>query len=169
MATTIQANKSLINIVLVAAACFPLSAMALSNCGQGDIKVGSKTVGKASLWMADCQQAWQQQDVRLVFNYSAAIPAWAFKKAANVILKRNLPKEMWQAHQKTFDQITQQYQPIKAGDVYQLDYQAAGKTLALNFNGQLQGRVQGDIVQQYFLIWFGDKPFNSLLKKQLLG
>lgn len=169
MVTTIQAGKSIVSCLVAITGFFPLSAVALSQCSQADIKVGNRTVGQAVLLMADCRQSWQQQDIRLVFNYSAAIPAWAFKKAANVILARNLSKAVWKQNQHTFDQITQNYQPIKVGDVYQLDYQAAQQYLTLSLNGVVQGHIQGEISKQYFLIWFGEKPFNLAFKKQLLG
>lgn len=169
MAITIQAKKSIVSSLVAITAFFPLSAMALSQCSQADIKVGKRTVGQAVLWMADCRQSWQQQDIRLVFNYSSAIPAWAFKKAANVILARNLSRETWKLNQQAFDQITQKYQPIKVGDVYQLDYQASRQHMTLSLNGVAQGHIQGEISKQYFLIWFGEKPFNMAFKKQLLG
>ncbi len=169
MAITIQTVRSLIVTALFLASTSNLYAAVLSRCGEGDIKVGAKTLGKALLWMQDCKQPWQQQTLRLQFSYSAAIPAWAFKKAANVILARNLSDDEWKLNKRTFEQITQQYRPIKAGDVYQLDYDVATQTLGLSLNAQPQGKIQGDMAKQYFLIWFGEKPFNLELKKQLLG
>jgi valyl-tRNA synthetase len=167
MVFTLQTIRSIVAVVLFAVSS-QLCAAALSACAQGDIKVSAKTVGKAILWLQNCQQPWQQQNLRLQFTYSASIPAWAFKKAANVILARNVSDQVWKQHKKTFANITQLYQPIQAGDVYQLDYDAANKALSLSLNSQLKGSIQGDVAQQYFLIWFGEKPFSVDLKQQLL-
>lgn len=141
----------------------------LQQCGQGNMTVGSKQVGVATLWMQDCKQPWQAQNKRLQFDYKAKIPAWAFKKAANVILARNLSDQQWKQDKAQFEQITQSYQPIQPGDRYTLYYDASAQTLTLSLNDTLQVTTTGQLFDQYFLIWFGDKPFNGLLKKQLLG
>lgn len=151
---------------LVGNACH---AAELQRCGQASISVAGRTVGIATLWMLDCKQDWQQQDKRLRFDYSASIPAWAFKKAASVILARNLPEQAWKQDKEVYAQITSSYQPIHSGDSYELVYSASNHQMQLSLNGRLLVQVQHALIEQYFLVWFGDKPFNPLLKKQLLG
>jgi hypothetical protein len=141
----------------------------LQQCGQGAINAAGKQVGTATLWMQDCKQPWQAQSKRLRFDYTAKIPGWAFKKAASVILARNLSPGLWKQHKALFDQVTQAYQPIKPGDSYILAYDTAQHSMHLSLNDKQQITATGQQLDQYFLIWFGEKPFNVVLKKQLLG
>ena len=170
MDITIQ--KPCVALVLLAVSLYGgtlCQAAELQQCGQGNITVAGRTVGAATLWMQNCDQGWQQQDKRLRFNYTASIPGWAFKKAANAILVRNLPDSAWKQHKTIFEQITAAYQPIHNGDYYELVYQAGDQNMQLSLNGKLLVQVQHAAIEQYFMVWFGDKPFNPMLKKQLLG
>ena len=144
------------------------STASLSLCGEGNIVVAGKIAGKASLFLANCQQDWRAQPARLRFSYQANIPGWAFRKAANVLLERNVSAQQWKSNKTAYEAFTANYQAIKAGDVYELSYSPAQHAMRLTLNQQLVTTVNNSAFADYFLIWLGNKPFNATLKQQLL-
>lgn len=140
-------------------------AQSVRECGQGDLKVGQKNVGKATYFAQNCQSTWKNQDIRMDFAYIQNIPEWAFKRAATHFLKRNIK----QANTlKQLDQITQLYQPVRSGDIYSLSYNHTTQTLTLSLNQKILGKIQYMNANDYFNIWLGSSPFSDTLKKQLL-
>ena len=140
-------------------------AQSLSECSRGTLKVGPKNVGQAIYFAQDCQNSWKSQNIRMDFAYTENIPDWAFKRAATHFLKRNVQQAKTL---KMLDQITQLYQPVKAGDKYSLNYIQEAQTLTLSLNQKTLGQVQAADVNEYFNIWLGTSPFSATLKKQLL-
>jgi hypothetical protein len=146
-----------------------VQAATLQQCGQGAIEVTAKTVGQATLFLQDCQQPWQGQPIRLRFSYQANVPGWAFRKAANVLLARNLSSTAWNNHKTAYQAFTAQYQAIKSGDVYEISYQPAQERISFGINQNPVNQLKNQAYKDYLLIWLGDKPFSIRLKKQLLN
>ena len=145
---------------------FPLAyAQSVRECGQGELKVKQKNIGKATYFAENCQSSWNDQDIRMDFAYTQNIPEWAFKRAATHFLKRNIKQS---DTLKQLDQITQLYQPVRAGDIYSLNYIHNTQTLTLSLNQKVMGKIQSTDANQYFNIWLGASPFSDTLKKQLL-
>lgn len=165
----LRTNLLLVGLVMVGLCASSVQAATLQSCGQGAIEVTGKTVGQATLFLQDCQQPWQGQSIRLRFSYQANVPGWAFRKAANVLLARNLSSTAWNNHKAAYQAFTAQYQAIKSGDVYEISYQPAQESISLVFNQKPVYQLKNPAFQDYFLIWLGDKPFNIRLKKQLLN
>ena len=139
-------------------------ANTVKTCSEGDLMVGNKVVGKARYAAQNCQANWQNQTIEMQFHYSENIPGWAFKRAANHFLKKNIQGKI-----EHFDKISNAYQSIQAGDRYSLFYRHSNQTLSLSLNGQNLARLQHPKAQQYFNIWLGNQPFSVKLKQQLLN
>lgn len=140
----------------------------LSLCGQGNLVITGKIAGKAALYLPNCKQDWRAQHMRMRFSYQANIPGWAFKKAANILLERNVSAQQWKTNKTAYQAFTANYQAIKAGDVYELNYQPDQQLMSLSLNQKQVSQVKDAAFVDYFLIWLGNKPFNAELKKQLL-
>ena len=143
-----------------------LFAQQLNECGRGDLMVTQKKVGVAQYFAENCQQPWQRQNIQMDFKYGQNIPEWAFKRAANYLLKRNIQDAKTE---KLLEPITNAYKPVKSGDIYRLTYTQNTQTLSLYLNGQLLQNIQHPLAHQYFNIWLGSQPFNVKLKQQLLN
>ena len=140
----------------------------LSLCGEGNVVVTGKVVGKASLFLANCQQDWRTQPAHLRFSYQASIPGWAFRKAANVLLERNVSAQQWKNNKAAYEAFTANYQAIKKGDVYELNYQPEQQLMRLSLNQKPVTQMKDAAFADYFSIWLGNKPFSATLKQQLL-
>jgi hypothetical protein len=106
---------------------------------------------------------------RLELEYFWAIAGPDFGKAADAILKHNVPASTLLRLQSRIDQLHALYEDVKPGDRYALTYiPGVGTELALN--GDVKGTIEGaDFAAAYFAIWLGPKPLNASLKSQLLG
>ena len=144
------------------------ASTSLSLCGEGNLVVTGKTAGKASLFLVNCQQDWRSQPARLRFSYQANIPGWAFRKAANVLLERNVSAQQWQNNKVAYEAFTANYQAIKKGDVYELNYQPEQQLMRLTLNQKPVTQMKDAAFADYFSIWLGNKPFSATLKQQLL-
>lgn len=165
MAFTLQ--KTILSLGLVAISTVATTSYAanLQKCGQGNLIVTAKNVGTASYFAEQCGRTWQNQNIQMEFAYTQNIPEWAFKRAANFLLKRNVSD---QKLIKVFEPITALYKPVKAGDTYRLNYIKQSETLSLSLNNQLLGQIKSPQAQQYFNIWLGSAPFSVTLKQELL-
>ena len=105
---------------------------------------------------------------RLELQYFWAIAAPDFGKAADAILKDNVPASTLLRLQSRIDQLHALYEDVKPGDRYALTYiPGVGTELALN--GDVKGTIEGaDFAAAYFAIWLGPKPLSASLKSQLL-
>ncbi|WP_326518194.1 chalcone isomerase family protein [Acinetobacter sp. CAAS 2-6] len=166
MAATIQK----VSLIILGLAAFTVQsaayAVGLQQCSSAPLQLGTKTIGRASYFAEDCQQQWNRQSIRVDFAYSHSIPDWAFKRAATHFLQRNLQNF---SEKSELQRITQWYKAVKPGDLYSLSYQHNQQRLTLALNRQILGSLQSAQANQYFLIWFGSKPFNVKLKQQLLN
>lgn len=160
-------QKIAITLTSIAIACVSaLTHAKLQACGEGDLWVSKKNVGKAQYFAEDCKVSWQNQAIEMQFSYTENIPEWAFKRAAHYLLNRNVS----QANTvKSLSKITENYQAVKSGDVYRLSYQPQSQALQLYLNGQNVAVLKHPNAVQYFSIWLGEKPFNATLKQQLLN
>jgi hypothetical protein len=166
MGITIQ--KILIGLISATTCIVSLStsAASLEKCNSAPLVVTKKNVGTVSYFAVNCQKPWDNQTIRLDFNYSHDIPEWAFKQAATYFLKKNVTGF---TEKSELNQITQLYRPVKVGDHYSLVYQHENQKLELKLNQKKLGEIRDANANQYFKIWFGSAPFNAKLKQQLLN
>ncbi|WP_109439930.1 chalcone isomerase family protein [Acinetobacter haemolyticus] len=143
-----------------------MSHASLQACTSAPLIVTKKNVGVVRYFAEDCNKNWQDQSIRLDFNYSHDIPEWAFKRAAQHFLKKNVDNY---SSNSPLNRITQLYRPVQKGDLYRLEYTASSQTLSLSLNQKVLGSIQHAQVNQYFKIWFGQSPFNAKLKQELLN
>lgn len=162
----IAAQKIVLMTALLGLATASSSAFALQSCNSAPIIARSTNVGTATFYAEDCAKDWKTQSIQMDFKYTHDIPGWAFRRAANYVLNKNVTDG---ATQKQLAGITALYQPVKNGDLYRLKYTATSNRLELSLNGKSLGAIQNAKANQYFLIWFGSKPFSATLKKQLIG
>ena len=137
----------------------------LTSCSTAPLVVALKTVGRVTYAAQHCQQPWQHQSIQLNFEYTRAIPEWAFKRAATYFLNKNISTL---TPQSDLHRITQLYRSVKPGDLYSLFYDHSTHTLSLSLNQQYLGSISGADAGQYVQIWFGNAPFSATLKQQLL-
>ncbi len=143
----------------------------LKLCSQAELKAFKLIhVGNAGLYLEDCNQVldvFSLTPKRLRFLYDTSIPAKAFREASVEYLEINLG-EKFNQWKTTFEQFNNQYQDVKAGDIYDLIYDPL-KGLLLQLNGQDLGTLQDpEIALAYLNVWFGNKPFSEDLKETLL-
>ena len=156
---------AIMTTALVMACVSGLTHAKLNACGQGSLVVSKKHVGQAQYFAENCKADWQTQAIEMQFSYTENIPEWAFKRAANFLLNRNIdnPNTV-----KALSKMTEHYQAVKNGDVYKLSYRPQSQALQLYLNGQNVAVLKHPDAVQYFSIWLGEKPFNTALKQQLL-
>lgn len=143
----------------------------LKRCSRGNLKAFSFFhVGYAALYLDRCQQInniFEKTPKRLRFVYERAIPASAFREAAEEYLKTNLGTKFYSWRQ-ALDQFNRGYRDIEDGDYYDLIYDPKNG-LELHFNGtQVAVLEDPGIGLAYFNIWFGKEPFSEKLKEDLL-
>ena len=162
----IATQKVILNAMLLGLVAASPAAFAMQSCKTAPLIVKSTNVGSATYFAEDCGKPWDQQSIQMDFKYTHDIPGWAFRRAAKYVLNKNISDSSLQGQ---LDSITQLYKPVKDGDLYSLKYNADSKRLDLSLNGKALGSLQNAKANQYFLIWFGPKPFNAKLKQQLIG
>ena len=143
----------------------------LQLCSQAPIKVLSViSVGKAALYLADCDKTEQmlQQPIQLAIIYQRAFSAEDFIESATKLLKRNIPQDQFNDLREELDTFNSNYQAIAKGERYDICH-SPQTGLLLHKNGRQIARSESSkLAQAYFKIWFGERPFNKKLKKQLL-
>ena len=166
MGITIQ--KSL--ILLIANSIFVVAhsghASTLKNCAEAPLTVSKKNVGNVQYAAEHCGKSWQNQSIELEFGYAENIPAWAFRRAANHFLKKNIASK---TERDALMPINRHYSQVKNGDTYRLRYDHTSSSLRLFLNGQQIAHIKNQYANQYFKIWFGSAPFSDTLKRQLLN
>lgn len=142
--------------------------VSLTECGTGEVRaLRFFRVGEARLSSATCDDI--APPLRLVFQYRRDIPGDAFGKAAETLIARNLDDERFRSLLPQLREFNRHYRDISHGDTYQLDYDRDGRLL-LSLNGDALTLVQDDaFAQAYLLIWFGEQPYSTDLKRSLLG
>ena len=168
-----MATRSLIRLLLLSLGGL-LSHGALADgwqlCQRSDVKaLRFITVGEARLLRQDCAADDRlAAPLRLEFSYTQEIPGDAFAKAAMNYLEKNLNNRDFNELKPRFQQFNSYYRDIGDGDTYSMVYQ--DETLSLMLNDQTLTREQGDrFARAYLRIWFGEKPYSTSLKENLLG
>ena len=141
-------------------------ASTLKKCAEAPLTVSKKNVGKVQYAAEQCGKSWHKQSIELEFSYTENIPAWAFRRAANHFLKKNIASK---TELNALMPINRHYSQVKNGDVYRLRYDHPSTSLRLFLNGQQIAYIKNQYANQYFKIWFGSEPFSDTLKRQLLN
>lgn len=141
-------------------------ASTFKKCAEAPLTVSKKNVGKVQYTAEQCEKSWQNQSIELEFSYTENIPAWAFRRAANHFLKKNIASKN---ELNELMPINRHYTQVKNGDTYRLHYDHTSTSLRLFLNGQQIAHIKNQNANQYFKIWFGSAPFSDTLKRQLLN
>lgn len=148
-----------------------IEQMGWSECTRSDVRaLRFIRVGEASLSKPDCSEGeLLEPPMRLEFGYFRDVPGDAFGKAADNFLRKNMSDDTYNEFSVRFDEFNQQYVDIGDGDTYSLTYLENGE-LVLGLNGTELYRESGhEFAELYFTIWFGDDPYATRLKNNLLG
>lgn len=144
----------------------------LTECGRGIVRaLRVIRVGDAVLYRDDCSRNSEPMEapLRLQFSYRRDVPGDAFGQAAEAMIERNVSADTFASLSERLQAFNANYRDIGDGDTYQLDYGTDG-TLLLSLNGELLATEEGDeFAQSYLTIWFGERPYNDRLKRDLLG
>lgn len=106
---------------------------------------------------------------RLEIAYFVGIDAEDFGKAAEELLKDNLPPEAIAPLRARLDRLHESYLDVKEGDRYALTY-LPGRGTELALNGRPLVVIEGaDFARAYFAIWLGRRPIDPGLRTALLG
>lgn len=128
-------------------------------------------VGKAQVWLTDCsvsEEEFFKIDKRLLFFYEKDVPARAFKEASIYYLEKNLSGDYLAEVRDPIDSFNSNYRSMEPGDVYTLSHSTV-TGLSLFKNSEYLGTMSNlNAARDYFVIWFGKKPFNGPMKKDLL-
>lgn len=101
--------------------------------------------------------------LRLTLCYHRALSVKDFVEGAN----HALPSELSGTLREAVDRLHANYQPVQAGDCYDLDYQPhQGTSLRLNQQALVHISTPG-FKAVYFGIWLGDNPLSTSLKHAL--
>lgn len=83
--------------------------------------------------------------------------------------KNNLSKKELAALKDRIAEFNDLFVTAHEGDIYHFNFHADGST-SIVFNGSEAGRIAGsDFQKALLLVWLGDKPADSGLKKGMLG
>lgn len=139
-------------------------------CQQAEVKaLRLITVAQATLYRPDCRNGPPlAPPLQLVFRYQRSVPGDAFSKAADHLLRRNLPAPSYDALSPRLARFNQHYRDIEPGDVYTLRHRDGSLTLLLN-GEPLVHEPGNDFARAYLSIWFGPQPYSDKLKNALLG
>jgi hypothetical protein len=158
--------RTLTCLLLTALWLTPLSVMAnlpagLKTVGQGDafylsvIKVYNASLSvssnatRANVLDADVSRC-------LTLDYAVDLSADKFALAADTILKRQQNAATLQSIRPQLAQLHNAYQDVKAGDIYQLCYDAKQQTTHLLLNDKpLTSVKSAEFASVYFGIWLG--------------
>lgn len=141
----------------------------LSRCSQTEVSVMKFiSVADAALYSEDCSQLPAlAEHLQLSFIYHREIAGEDFIEAAETLLRRNLTAEEYTQIETDLNAFNQSYQSVQDGDRY--DVRRSKNGLFLLKNGHVISHHSSTVLGQvYYLIWFGDKPFNEKLKAALL-
>lgn len=106
---------------------------------------------------------------RLELSYFWNIAAKDISEAGEKILADNVDSASLEGLRSRLAEIRSLYVDVKPGDRYALTY-VPGEGTELSLNGKPLGVIEGaDFAAAYFSIWFGPKPLDAALKKQLLS
>ncbi len=164
----IAIQKSIILLIAnsIFVAAHSAHASTFKECAEAPLTVSKKNVGKVQYAAEQCEKSWQNQSIELEFSYTENIPAWAFRRAANHFLKKNIASKN---ELNELMPINRHYTQVKNGDTYRLHYDHTSTSLRLFLNGQQIAHIKNQNANQYFKIWFGSAPFSDTLKRQLLN
>lgn len=106
---------------------------------------------------------------RLEMQYFFGVTAADLAKGSDAVLERNLSAERRAIMKQPLAEMYKLYRDVKAGDRCAFMYiPGAGTSLLLN--GKRLGTVPGaEFGAAYFSMWFGEKPMDGGLKRELLG
>ena len=166
MGIAIQESIILLIANSIFVAAHSAHASTLKKCAEAPLTVSKKNVGKVQYAAEQCEKSWQNQSIELEFSYTENIPAWAFRRAANHFLKKNITSK---TERDALMPINRHYSQVKNGDTYRLRYDHTSSSLRLFLNGQQIAHIKNQYANQYFKIWFGSAPFSDTLKRQLLN
>ena len=166
--------------LLLALCCLPLTVAAvipadLQTAGKGEaLYLGVIKVYDAELFVSPDASRTTVLDAEvsrcLTLDYAVELSADKFSLAAETVLKRQHDAATLASIQPQLDQLHAAYVDVKAGDVYQMCYDAKAQTTRLQLNGKAVTQVKSAaFAAVYFGIWLGEKqPIAQALRESLL-
>ena len=107
-------------------------------------------------------------DKALVLSYKRSFSAEELREVTSNLFRRNTPATLVKEVEEDLQAFNALYQDIQPGDRYRLTL-SQGQGLELSLNGQPIGSVKSPkFGMAVFNIWFGENPFNSSFRDQLL-
>lgn len=149
-----------------------LESHQLSLCASTNMRKMLFNIGDVALYLKDCNQATAdtltQQPVKLSFVYQRAFDGEDFIKSSDVLIQRNISATDYAAIEDKLKAFNANYQAIAKDEVYEIAYsQETG--LLLTKNGRLLSQSDSEeLAAAYFTIWFGQNPFSTKMKNDLL-
>ncbi len=105
----------------------------------------------------------------LEVEYLVSIPGYKLSNFTIEYMKRNATKKEFALLVDKINIMKKFFVNLKPGDRYALSYEPGVGTKFL-YNGELQGIIPGeDFSRVLFSVWFGEKPFDRNLKRQMLS
>jgi len=105
----------------------------------------------------------------LEVEYFVWIPGKRFSHFTVEKMKDNLSREEFERIKKEIGSMEKYFVDLRPGDRFSLTY-IPGEGTSFAHNGRIMGVIQGkEFARAIFSTWFGRKPFDSKLKRQILG
>ncbi len=144
----------------------------LKLCSTTKVKAYSMIlVGYSALYMEDCDSRGDdffEKNKVLSFYYLRDVPKHAFQKSTLKFLQKNLSKETMVQLEPEIVHFNESYQDVGKDDQYKICF-SSGEGLKLYLNDEvISSNGNDELAKLYFNVWFGEKPFNKSMKKQLL-
>lgn len=142
----------------------------LQKCNETTVSVWHFIdVASAALFSEDCGQLpTLAESIQISFIYHRDFKSEDFIEAAETLLKRNLSDAQYQEIKTDLNKFNRPYQPVHDGDRYDVRLTKTGLYLLKN-GKQLSHNRSQTLGKRYYMIWFGEKPFNKKMKRALLA
>ncbi len=115
------------------------------------------------------EKALEDVPKSLEVRYFVSIGSSQFKQYTIDRMKANLSPDEFNGLNDRFALLDTALPSVKNGDVLLMSY-APGQGTSFIFNGASLATVPGaDFAKGLFATWIGPKPFDAILKKQVLG
>lgn len=105
----------------------------------------------------------------LIVRFYVGIPAKTFTNYTLSRMKVNMSKQEVEDLHDQIIRMGELFPHIKSGDTLALAY-TPGQGTSFIHNGALRGTIEGELfAKAIFSTWIGPKPFDHIVKKQILG
>ncbi|AFJ01518.1 hypothetical protein Q7C_340 [Methylophaga frappieri] len=144
----------------------------LSLCASSPMKKMLFDLGEVALYALDCQslsaESLTDQPVYLSFRYARSFDAEDFIDSSETLIRRNSDADKFAQIAASLSAFNANYEAISDGERYDIGWSEQTGLILKKNDRLLSQSDSAQLADVYFRIWFGDKPFSTRLKNNLL-